>query len=266
MSNVSLTKFNEKALSALPVTTDDFNDYPCESAVLPFCKIRQKDLNDDSGTTINLKGSFCFNGLNIPDTKAIEGVVIGFNKCRVYFKQLEDSKPTCKSNDCKIGSKEEEIKDGVSYFSNCSSCSLSKWDGNKSPICKEGRNVLFLSDISPLPFIFTFTASGIKPWRNFFTEIQTYSKGSVPIHAFKVKLTLKFKSTPSDHYVPEFTILDVISKDEYIKINELRKSFLDQFSSQEIAYDSDDYGHHGEITDEKGIPVSNTNNDDDLPF
>lgn len=235
-----LTKKDE-SLPALPVEfsdeeldgveDSDFEGDVEEAPMLPFARIRQKDIKDESGKKILkdagtwvIKDSVTDHEL---DFEELKGTIIGVTEGRVYFASPEDNAPTCKSSDGVNGSRDGEvIESGDKVFGKygkCEHCQLSKFKANNErPDCAEVRYLVFHDDIMKGVYIITVGPSAIKEMRKLQEMCRRTARGTVkrvPYFYNRFRLTTDFKSKAmgfkGDYYVP---IIEIIGKnDEVVK-------------------------------------------------
>lgn len=213
---------------------DDREGYIYEAPVHPFVRIRQKDLkNKDTGEVLVKSGAFTFGSMVNPPTevKVLEGVVVSLTKVRTYFKSIDDAAPTCQSRDGNSGSEERKTENingsNEEVYGDCRTCVLrsSFIPGFQ---CKEGRSFAFLEKTYG-PIILGFGQSGINPWRMFHTYLQSLKKETLPLHIFKIKVSLEFRTKPAEFYRPQFELAGIINKKELEEVKKIRTKMFEEF-------------------------------------
>lgn len=202
------------------LSEDEFEGYAPEKPLLVFTQIRQKDLKDDLGNVIQKAGGFKYND-GRPDTTRLEGIILMSQAGRVYFEHVGDTQPKCKS------------LNGITsiYGDKCVDCPHYNFhkDGS-APDCKALRNLLFLirADDKLEAVIFTIGPSGLKAWRNFYTE---WMKKKIPPHYLQVQIESEFKQDKGEYYIPKFSVVAILKPEMIKKIKEQREKLLPFFGT-----------------------------------
>lgn len=222
-----------EAMEQLDIQADDNRGYIYEAPVNPFVRIGQKDIKDGDGNTLVKSGAFRFSAMVNPPTevKELEGIIVSLTKTRTYFKTSGDASPTCQSRDGISGSeKRDTVKiNNVSgeIYGSCNNCVL-RSSFTPGFECKEGRTFAFI-DKEHGPIILSFSKSGINKWRQFYTFLQSLKKKTLPLHIFKIKITLEFMTKPFEYYRPEFKLIDIVTPEEFAEFQEIRTKMFEGF-------------------------------------
>ena len=225
----------------------DKNGFEPPRGGVPIVSIRQKDLKDEKGKTIEHAGNFKMydsvskgGGVSIPDVDGQIGLVVTpivDQTSRTYWANLSDPKPACKS------------LDGVTGVGNpggrCATCKLSQWNGDERPKCNQEINVLVLNHSDGTAFVLRIGRSGLKPWGNFKALVDRIKVGgrSMPLHSFKVNVTALYQQDPQPHYVPAFLLGKQVDAAVFMQIKKMRETWHQAFAS---AIEVDDTPDHGE--------------------
>jgi hypothetical protein len=183
-----------------------------EAPIVPFVQIRQKPLVSEQGETLRNPGGFSVSDpgdADADDVKELHLAILDNRVCRVYFENLTDTQPVCKSNDGVHGSRPRE----GDCYETCATCALSFF-GDSRPRCREGRNVFAFDLLRERFVVFTFSPSGLKPWRAYQSVLEHYARekglaradGAVPYvgHLLRTRVTSRHESKPAPHFAPSF--------------------------------------------------------------
>lgn len=276
---------NLPALSNAAVDLLDKTDtegYEEARDTLPYVSIRQKPLMDDKGDILIKAGSFRMQLKGLPDITDVSGnkglviTVLADQQSRVFWANLEDDHPACKSNDALIGL---GAPGGV-----CSTCPLSQWAANGDrPECALQFKVLCMDHNNEgLFYILNIGRSGLRPYNEFKSQLKHNKiivgskKYSVPPHFMRVRITSEYQRDPQPHYTPVFTVDSQLDPEQIINAKTTRTGFADMFKKTVATVDTADDDFHGNATGvadpggelPKGVAAvgSQSSGDDDLPF
>ncbi len=201
------------------ITDKEFDGYAPEKPLLVFCQIRQKDQKDEKGNIIQKAGKIKFND-GRPDIESLQGIILMTQAGRVYFENVGDTQPKCKS------------LNGITsiYGDKCIDCPhfVFHKDGS-APDCKALRNLLFLLEGEKNePIIFTIGPSGLKHWRNFFAE---WAKRKIPPHYLEVSISSEFMQDKGEYYIPVFEVKRILKPEEIKTIKQERDKLLPFFGA-----------------------------------
>lgn len=164
-------------------------------------------------------------------------VVLDGKNSRAYYASAYDPKaakagtlnpPDCKSNDGIIGIG----KPG----GECASCPLAKWgDNGTPPACALSYDRLIFDFHTGQLGIMSFARTKIKAVQEFQRAIRARNGGSIPMWAYKVKITSERRE---NFFVPKFEIEGVLPKADALKFlelkNEANAAFLRNNTSDSI--------------------------------
>lgn len=251
---------------------NDFEGYSETRDSLPIVTIRQKDLKDDQGNTEIPAGNFRMRDSVFDKTIDVDGkiglevAILGDTPCRVFFQNLEDKQPECRSRDAKSG----DGKPG----GDCSECKLNRFhpdnvgkDVSKMKFCKEGRMILVYDFHHVGCYLFQVGPSGIKAYDGYKKLIRLlYPK--VPFYMVKTRVVLEYESEPSSHYKPDFTPTEVGDMTVFEMLKEFRKQSKDLFAASVSKAVDTNADHETLNTDAEVLSADRPNKDDgdDLPF
>ncbi len=215
---------------------------------LPYVRIRGRDFKGPDGRTIWPTGGFAMSLKGTPDIPDVDGeqgliLTVCFDKnVRVYFESLDDSRPTCKSNDRIEGIGDPADKAG-GY---CLNCPLSQWNGKKRPICHSQVKLFCIDYSAPDTFyILTLGPSGLAPYDNLKKTVSRQrvfiggKQVAIPLHYKKIHLKAQYKADPEGHYIPDFAILGNIEQDEIALVKLLRSKFMGMLSAHTSEAETD---------------------------
>lgn len=212
--NTSMPEIDDEVLEQ--IDESDAEGYEATQERLPFVSIRQKDLKDAKGKVIRSAGHFRISDKACPDMPDADGekglvvTVLADQSSRVYWPNLTDDKPSCKSNDGRVGMGEPG--------GDCATCKHGQWkqDGTR-PDCAQHINLCCYDHTVKRAYIVNIGRSGLRPWNDFKAILKhnTVSvKGKtfpVPIHFMEIRITVAYVQEPSPHYVPVFTLVNSLS-------------------------------------------------------
>lgn len=215
---------------------------------LPFVRIRGKDLKDDNGQVITPTGGFAMDLKGTPGIADVDGqegltlTVLFDRHTRIFWKEVGDKKPTCRSNDRLRG--EGEPADRVG--GNCLDCPLSKWNGKERPECRNEVKLFCLDHNTPgMFYILTFGPSGLTPYDDLKKLVSMQKLPgkdravSVPLFFKRIHITTQYKAEPQGHYIPVFSILGDVTPENIKTIKTLRSKFMGMLSAHTPDSDSD---------------------------
>lgn len=226
------------ALPDLSVSTDlakefdaeDFEGYSETRESLPIVTIRQKDVKNEDGDVLIKAGNFRMRDSvfdKTTDIKGMEGLYVSplaDTPCRVFFNELTDDQPTCKSRDAKTGTGEPG---GV-----CEQCILNRFhpqnDGKK--ICNEGRMILVHDKNLNGCYLLQLSPSGIKPYDKYKKLVRRLYPDT-PFFMIQVHVTAVYETKPMPHYRPEFMPVGVGDHDIYAKLKQFRLESKDMLNT-----------------------------------
>jgi len=229
---LALEKRAETLPAKIQVEDEDFEPPThVEAPIVPFIQIRQKPLVGESGETLRNPGGFRVSDQGDPDledTNILYLAILDNRVSRVYFESLNDTQPTCKSSDGLKGSRPRE----GDRFGQCATCTLSFF-GDGRPACREGRNVIAFDLLRERFVVYTFSPSGLKPWRGYQDVLRHYARekglaredGSVPYvgHLLRTRVSVRHEKKPAPHFVPEFSVDGELSADVQAAMREARR-------------------------------------------
>lgn len=238
------TLVEEEAQSSLPATTEHAGlpDYigaddpsgvdtiSTAEAMLPRLDLVQPvsdSVTEHSATPGKLR-------LNITGQQfdSLDVMIVAITKGRILF---QDKTPLCRSfdgivSDPKLPSRIQE---------SCAGCIKSTWSDGKAPECSETYNVFMVDITDPAaegygtPFWFTARKSSLKPFREqVITPIMMRKPGIA--YAWKFRLSTKLqKGEQGNYYIPAFSLLGFVSKDEYFSAKNSYYPLSQQMSFRE---------------------------------
>lgn len=217
---------------AKELTDDDFSGFEEEGQALPIVGIRQKPLQNKKGQVTTQPGGFKMydpvthdQDFEILDQEQLTVTFLLDQSSRVYFKQGVD-KPLCRSADAKVGIGEPG--------GNCDLCELGQLQNGSRSECTSQKNVLVRDTLSGTCYVVRFGPSGLKPYRNIKNLIdrQKQNGHKIPLSAFIVRIESEFKSDPQPHYIPKFTIVNMVSDlGLFNEIRQIRKDATGRFNT-----------------------------------
>lgn len=165
----------------------------------------------------------------------IRGVIISFNKSRVYWKSdFEDvsGPPDCVSHDGRTG---EGNPGGI-----CKLCPLSKFgENNESPPCREQRIVFILPEENILPIAMVLPPTSIFPFKKYLTRL-----GSKAIPVFSVITSFKLEKETSSGGIKysklKISMAEKLEREEIEKIKTYSEKIKTVLSSHSVL---DDYAN-----------------------
>lgn len=213
----------------------DVEGYEPVADVLPYVSIRQKPLMDSNGTQLSPAGTFKLTSkllrdgtIDVPGNQGLVVSILGNQLSRVYFKELTDKQPTCKSNDA--------IQGIGTPGGNCKSCLLSQWVEGKRPTCQTNYKILCWDHNSEgLFYVLTLGPSGLRHYDDhrrrlkYNTILVGKKKYSIPEHFISIHITTAFVAEPAAHYIPVFTILGQLNEPKIIEAKQSRTGYADLF-------------------------------------
>lgn len=203
------------AASADLITDDDRNDIQREEPRILFAQVRQKDIKDQRGQMVRSAGAFCFGNktdFTYEDRPELLLTIMGFTPGRVYFKDLNETQPTCKSDDMIHGTSERTRIDGRDVFGECTTCAYNKWGSalqGRGKRCKENRRLFCMDWSRNGPIVLTIGASSLRAWGAYDEAVRAEARRAFGSDAFihhllQVRATLDYVSEPSGHYVVQW--------------------------------------------------------------
>lgn len=227
-------------LGADDFTPEDEKGYEPEKALTVYAQIRQKPVMDEAGKKVLIEpGGFMFRDPtvdDIPDEPELQCVVVGSFQGRVFFKELGDPQPTCKSIDGIEGSHEREVdQDDTTKFGRCEDCMYGQFLGENRPSCREIRNLCVVRRTDPKAFVLTMGPSALKPWRIHDQKLLQQAKRVnpqwrlAPHHLVMVRITTEVRLKPAVHFVPVFRLEGVLPKKDREETRLLRMQLMDNF-------------------------------------
>lgn len=202
------------------LTQDDYADTQKEEAKILFAGVRQKDIKDARGQIVRPAGAFSFGNkddLTYDDRPELMLTILGFAPGRTFFKDLNETKPTCQSNDMKNGSAPRETIGGRPVFGDCATCHYNEWGSalvGRGKRCRENRRLFCMDWSRGGPIILTIGVSSLRAWAAYDDAVRSDARqafgedenGNIPFvhHLLQVKATLEYKAEPSGHYVVQW--------------------------------------------------------------
>lgn len=269
------------ALGAMKVAIrdEDYDDNQKEDPQIIFGTVRQKDLRDARGGIVRGAGSFCFgkkDELTYEDRTELLVTVLGFLPGRVFFRDLNDKKPTCKSLDMKNGVAERTIIEGKPVFGDCGTCYFNQWgsaQNGKGKKCRENRRIFAMDWSRVGPIILTIGPSSLRPWGAHDEAVNAAARqfakgGKVPFihHLLQVKATLEYRAEPSGHYVTQWRDPVALPDDLQEQMSTFRQEALGRFreTAQGTEFEAEDFVGRDEPEHEE--PAAAPQGDETLPF
>lgn len=241
---------------------------PHEKPQIMYMNVRQKELKGEKGRVIRQAGAFMIgkkDDLTYPDREELLVTILGYRPGRVYFKDLNSTKPDCKSDDLVHGSRPQETVNGKKVFGECSDCWLSQWgsgvDG-KRQACGENRRLFIVDWDNQRPYVLTVGRSSLRTfaaYENLVTDqakklFKADAEGRYPSvhHLLAVMAKLTYKEKPAGHYVVEFvhraedgSLLSPVALDRKRQemMFDLWQASMDQYKQavRNQEYDAEDY-------------------------
>lgn len=203
------------------LTDDDWNNPHHEQPKILFAGVRQKDIKDARGAIVRSAGAFCFGNkddLTYEDRSELLLTILEFSEGRVYFKDLNETQPTCKSMDMKTGSAERTRVDGRDVYGDCATCYFNQWGSanvGRGKRCRENRRLFCMDWSGGGPIILTIGVSSLESWKAHDKYVANEARvalgenadGSAPFmhHLLRVKASLEYKPEPSGHYIVKWS-------------------------------------------------------------
>lgn len=192
----------------------DYDESQVERAPLLYVQLRQKDLKDDAGRLARTAGGFRTGNvkdLTYDDATELLMTVVGFKPGRVYFENLTDTKPVCRSDDMEHGSHPRETVKGMPVYGDCKTCWFGQWgsaEGGRQR-CRENRRILAVDWSNERPIVLTIGPSSLKNWIAYANSVQDEARklkdkdGRVPFihHLLRIKVVPEYRAEPAGHYV-----------------------------------------------------------------
>lgn len=266
------------------ITKQDYDANDREKPMIVYVGLRQKDKKDEkTGKTIRAAGLFRISDPAKPeepsDREELTLSILAFSEGRVFFEEVDDTTPKCKSNDGKRGSRERE----GDKFGTCPTCRLSQWgsspDGRMA--CTELRNIIAMDWATEKPVVLTLGPSSLKPFRKYDLFIQENAmaafgpdeQGRAPFshHLMMVKVRPIYQGNPQPHFIVEFHEPSMLPESLWGQMKEMRKMAREQFGTIVEARAIGEEVQHGtpppatpvEATPAPAKPAAATSN---LPF
>lgn len=256
------------------ISEREFAGYDPEDELLPFVGIRQKRKGDRQS------GNFKVNDKTDPDREDIEelyGVILAVKRGRVYFADVDDRKPECKSINGIEGNK----------YGRCAVCLFNQFDKQAetgpngkqcskpsgAPACSEIRNIAFKDDNAGF-FVLTLGPSGLYPFRVFSHVLKKKQKTPQAVfHRVRVRFgTLHCSEVPSifqgDYFVPEIELVEPLPPDQLAEILEARKGLGPRFetSVKKMEHEAEDFTGNGDSPEPEEAETVKQESGNSLPF
>ena len=226
----------------LPLSDVDYDETQHEEPKLRFVGLRQKDLRDRDGRIVREAGRFRtgkVSDLSYDDREELYVTVLAFTPGLVYFRDLNQVEPTCKSIDMKSGSRPREVVDGKQYFGACETCHLGQWGsgGPKRKACRENRSIFAFDWGAEAPVVLRIGVSSLAPWQAYDEHVTGIARrhfakgGKVPFihHMIAVKVGVEYRAEPAGHYVVRFAEPVTLPRDRQVAMAEFRAKALSDF-------------------------------------
>lgn len=248
---------SELAKAASNILPGDYDDAQYEKPKILFLRLRQKDLKDETGKKIVRSAGGFRTGkvtdLAFDDREELNITVLGYRNTRTYFENLDDSKPTCDTNDAVRGSRERELnKDGRAVYGLCATCWYSQWgsEENNRQKCREGRDIFAIDWAHERPIILSLGPSSLRGWNDFSDFVADQArrfkdaKGRIPtiFHMLRVTVGAEYRDKPSAHFVATWNNPTALPLEIQASVAAMRAAAMDAFRSTEAEKDPEDFG------------------------
>lgn len=264
VNNDALAQLPEEVVAEIPDDDNEFYESP--RGGLPFVAIRQKDFKDEKGNLVYPAGGFKYQNVDmeVPDADGVTGLavsIIADQASRVYWRNLTDDRPSCKSIDGKVGAGDPGGK--------CEVCPLAQWGADgKAPECSAQMNLFCFDHSIGGTYVVSLGRSALKPYNTYKNILKRNkvrsARGlvSVPMAFVKTLISTEYRQEPAGHYVPAFRILESLNLEMVRMVKNIRDEYAEVFRKVAAELDIKHETENGATP-----PIDTTFDDafDDLP-